>query len=344
MTRMTIPSAPFLFSQFAIFCCTLLFLTTALAGDKIKLKVCTVAPVGTPWEQQTKGIKKHIRKESDGVVKLKVYWGGAKGGEPECLKKVLSGELQMYGGTLSAMNFHIPEMEVFDLPFLFKSSAQADYVLDNHATGIVRKIMAKKGLVFYQWAENGWQNVGSNGKFVKAPKDLAGMKFRVQPSVVHPLTWKTFGASPVALDTNEVVQALADKKINAFAQTPLFTFAANWQPHITHYSLTRHLYQPATIVYNKPFFDALAPEHQKACLNHAQSDAEAARLGVRQLEPQLIENFRSFGIKVYTLTEAERKSFDGLAKKVRDSFEAQASPMAKQLLEVVEKGKAAFNK
>ena len=91
------------------------FVGATASAKKIKIKVCTVAPPGTPWEQQTKGIKKHIRKDSGGVIKMKVYWGGAKGGEQECLKKVIASDIHMYGGTLSAMNFHIPEFEVFDI-------------------------------------------------------------------------------------------------------------------------------------------------------------------------------------------------------------------------------------
>ena len=321
-----------------------MFLGTEAKAKKIRVTVCTVAPPGTPWEQQTKGIKKHIRKDSGGVIKLKVYWGGAKGGEQECLKKVIASDIHMYGGTLSAMNFHIPEFEVFDLPFLWDSTEQVDFVLDNHATPLVRKIMAKGGLTFYQWAENGWQSVGNNGKFTKSPADFAGVPIRVQPSVIHPLTWKTIGATPVPLDIPDVVDALSSKKVTAFGQTPLYTFAANWQPHITHYTLTRHVYQPATIVYSKKFFDTLEPELQKACLARAQADAEAGRAGVRQLEGQLIENFKSYGIKVYELSDAEKKVFRKKGKEVRKAFESQASASAKQLLQVIDQGQAAFKK
>ena len=67
---------------------TLLCLVPApgLAGDRIKAKACTVVPQGTPWEQAIKAIIKHVRKDTAGRVKVKVYWGGAKGSEvPEYL-------------------------------------------------------------------------------------------------------------------------------------------------------------------------------------------------------------------------------------------------------------------
>ena len=70
--------------------------------------------------------------------------------------------------------------------------------------------------------------------------------------------------------------------------------------------------------------------------------AKEGREGVRKLEPQLIENFRSYGIKLYELTPAEAKAFRKQAKEIHKKYKAQATPDAKQLLEVIEKGKKAF--
>ncbi|MBT6435182.1 MAG: TRAP transporter substrate-binding protein DctP [Deltaproteobacteria bacterium] len=321
--------------------CLCFAMVPSMASAKVKAKVCTVAPEGTPWEQLTKKVKKIIRKESSSELKIKVYFGGAKGGENECIAKVHANELQMYGGTLSAMNKYAPALEVFDLPFLFKNSAQADFVLDKYATPIVSKLLEKGGLVLYMWAENGWHNIGAN-KFIKKPSDLAGITIRAQPSKVHPLTWSTLGAVPVELSTEQVTDGFRDKKVVAFGQTPLYTFAANWQPHITHYTLTQHLYQPGVLVWSKKFHDAQTKEIQKFMHLDPQALAEEGREGVRKLEPQLIENFRSYGIKVYQLTPAEKKAFATKAKDVFKIYRSKASPEAKQLLDVIEKGRKAF--
>jgi TRAP-type C4-dicarboxylate transport system substrate-binding protein len=193
------------------------------------------------------------------------------------------------------------------------------------------------------WQENGWHNIGAN-KFIKKPADLAGINIRAQPSVVHPLTWSAFGANPVSLNTNEVTDAFTSKKINAFGQTPLYTFAANWQPHITHYTITQHLYQPGILVWSKKFYDVQTPETQKVMKIGKVELAKAGREGVRKLEPQLIENFRSYGIKLYELSPAQAKVFSTKAKEIHKKYKAQASPDAKQLLGVIEKGKKAFKK
>ena len=319
------------------------FTGPAFAGKKIKVKGCTVAPEGTPWEQQLKETMKHIRNDSDGRIKLKCYWGGAKGGEPECAAKVKEGKkLHLYGGTVSALAGMIPAFEAFDLPFLWNSQKEADYVLDEHAIPIVTKLLGDNGFTFYQWAENGWQSIGTKGKFIRSPADLAGLKVRTMPLEVHKLTWKIFGSVVVPLDTPDVIVALEDGKVDTFGQTALYTFAAGWQAHISHYTISRHLYQPGIIVYSKTWFDQLEPAMQKVLLGNAKQDTLNSRKAIRALEPQLLDNFKSFGIQLYELTPKEKASFSKKAKEVRAAYEKIAGPAAKALLKVFDQGKAKF--
>ena len=63
-----------------------------------------------------------------------------------------------------------------------------------------------------------------------------------------------------------------------------------------------------------------------------------------QLIPQLLENFKTYGIKMYTLTEAERAVFKEATKGVRAKFEKSASPGALKLLKAIDTGKKAFKK
>jgi TRAP-type C4-dicarboxylate transport system substrate-binding protein len=312
-------------------------------AKKIKVKGCTVAPEGTPWEQQLKETMKHIRNDSDGAIKLKCYWGGSKGGEPECAAKVKEGKkLHLYGGTVSALSGMVPAFEAFDLPFLWSSQKEADYVLDEHAIPIVTKLLAGAGFTFYQWAENGWQSIGTKGKFIKSPADLAGLKVRTMPLEVHKITWKIFGSEVIPLDTPEVTDALESGKVDTFGQSALYTFAAGWQNYITHYTISRHLYQQGIIIYSKTWFDKIDPAMQKVLLGNAKQDTLASRKAIRALEPQLLDNFKSFGIKLYELTPKEKASFSKKAKEVRVAYEKIAGPDAKALLKVIDKGKAAF--
>ncbi len=304
---------------------------------KIVVRAGTVAPEGTPWEQQIKGTKKHIRKDSKGRIKMKVYFGGAKGDEKSLVRQCRDARLEIIGVSTASIGTEVPEMQVLELPFIFKTSEEADFVLDKHLYKPIGDVMKKYGFVLYQWAENGWQNIGLTDGFVKHPADLAGRKIRSQEAPVHLSTWKAMGASPTEMPVSEVLPALNTGRVDGFAQTPLYTFAAGWYRGIKYYTISRHLYQPGVLAYSKKFFDTVPADLQPALMGSVEKDTKRGRKGVRRLEPGLIQNFKNYGIKVYELTDKERKAFAKPAKKVRKEYEARATPEGLQLLKIIDK-------
>ncbi len=139
--------------------CSLL-LGTSLYAETVELKIGSVAPEDTPWSAWLKDVKKNAETKSNGQLKYKVYLGGRLGGEHAMVKDVQKGRLELFGGSSSAVASKIaPELEVFELPMIFSSDAEADFVL-NEMRGEVKKTLEKRGLVFVMWAENGWHGFG----------------------------------------------------------------------------------------------------------------------------------------------------------------------------------------
>ena len=138
---------------------------------------------------------------------------------------------------------------------------------------------------------------------------MGGIAVRSQESPVHTGLWNALGAKPIVMEISEVQGKLEKGEITVAAQTPLYTFAAGWQGFLKHYSLTRHVYQTALIMYSKEFFDAQDADIKAALMTDRQEGADLGRKLVRQLAPQLIGNFTSYGINVIKLSDAERSAF-----------------------------------
>ena len=168
--------------------CVLVLLNVAFAKG-VTVKFGTVAPSGTPWADTLEQIKKRVDAESKGDIKINVYLGGQLGGELEILNDIRRGRIQGGGLTSAALASVITEMNVLEMPFLFESYEEADFVLDNFLLEPFRKLFLDKGLVFVSWAENGWRNIGLKGKLVKSAKDLSGVKIRSQESQTHLAFW-----------------------------------------------------------------------------------------------------------------------------------------------------------
>ena len=163
-----------------------LVVPTAMAkkGDKVIVRAGTVAPEGTPWEQQMKQTRRYFRKASDGRIKVKVYFGGQKGDEKSLVRQCRDGRLEIVGVSTAALATEAPELRVLELPFLFDSTKMADYILDDNYEAI-KSMLLDYDYVMYQWAENGWQNIGMKDTFVKAPTALQGRKIRSQEAEIH---------------------------------------------------------------------------------------------------------------------------------------------------------------
>ncbi len=307
----------------------------------VEVKAGSVAPEGTPWDEWLKNVEKRMETESKGELKLKLYLGGKLGGESEMVEDTRVGRLQLFGGSVGALaGKYVPELNVFELPFLFESDAEVDYVL-NALRPEVQKLLSQRGFVFGMWAENGWHGYAVKGKCIQKPEDMAGLKMRSQESRIHLETYKAFGASPVELPVPEVLSSLQTGVVDGFSNTPLFSFATSWYQGVDHFTYTKHIYQPGIIVYSKKWFDA-QPKTLQAIL--LKSDEEKAGIaGVRNITEPLLENFTHAGVKLCRLDAAQRAAFVAKVKPVWDDF-AKRGKGNKKILDAVLKAKAAYAK
>ena len=306
----------------------------------IKIKLGTVVPEGTPWADVGLAIRKQIHKRSkkeikDYKVKVKVYMGGILGGEISVLHKVKAGKLAMFGGSNGAISRFAPEISVIELPYLFNNYKEADAVLDNVLKERVEEIFREKGFIFMFYVENGFRNLAS--KFpIKTPADLKGKKFRSQEQDIYFNTYKSFGGIPVPIPVPEVLGALQADVVTGFDQTLLYTFATSWYTSIKYYTITKHIYQPGTILCSKKKYESYPPKLQEI-ITTKWEHMNKFRKKVRDLNPTLIKNMKKAGVNITRLSEAEKKAFKNLVKPVYQDFKKTASLRSREILKSIEK-------
>ena len=100
-------------------------------AKKYKVKVATIAPADTPWHTGFLTVKKNVEQRTEGNVKLLLFMGGQLGAEIETLEGAQLGTIHMWAGSTGAIENLIPDFGVFDLPFLWDSTEELYYVLDN---------------------------------------------------------------------------------------------------------------------------------------------------------------------------------------------------------------------
>jgi TRAP-type transport system periplasmic protein len=313
-------------------------LSHAQGAGEVVIKLGTAAPEDTPWHKQLLRLKTRFEKESAGKVKLKLFMGSVKGGEDAMARQVAQGSLQAAGLSTGSLAILVPELDVFELPYRFASSEEADKVLDDpEVWEAVVKLFRKKGLEPYIWSENGWRNYASKGAAIKKPEDLKGLKMRAQENKVHIETYKQLGASPVPISIPEVLSALQTGVVDGFDNTPLFAFAASWYQGVKNWTITDHIYQPAIVVYNKAWYDALTDDQKKLVTSNRQDETTYGRALVRKLTEPLLKNLTESGVTLHRSSAADKAAFATATKPVYAKIRAGLSADGKALYDLIEK-------
>ncbi len=291
---------------------------TSQAEAEFVMNFGTPAPKGTPWSDQLEAIKKRVESGTNGRMKIKLFLGSSLGGEVEMMEDLVAGQRIQGGGFSTAAigkALDLPILELPELPFLFRDMAEADAVLDDVLYEPVSAALASKGVTMYAWAENGWRSFATKGGPARSPAELAQYKMRSQESAVHLDMYKALGVQAVQKPLSEVVPSLNTGIVAGFDNTPLFSLAAGWMGPVSHYTLSRHIYQPAAVVYNKKFVDALPADVRGKLMENPKAEAAKGRTAVRALEQGLLEQIKSMGKEVVELSDYERTAFRKACRK-----------------------------
>src|SRR5258705_10619025 len=159
-----------------------------------------------------------VYKESGGRLVCKVFAqnNNIQGSDPAALKALVAGEIEFFtlmGGILGTI---MPVAEVQQVPYAFRSAADAHRAMDGPLGAYLVDEMAAKGIHGFRTGafDNGMREITSH-KPIAAPADLAGLKMRVPAGQLVADTFKAFGCDPVIINSDSIYAALKDGRADA---------------------------------------------------------------------------------------------------------------------------------
>jgi tripartite ATP-independent transporter DctP family solute receptor len=187
-----------------------------------------------------------VRVETNGRIETTVYPENNKlpGGDPDALKMLIAGEIQFFtlmGGIIGTV---VPVAEAQQLPFAFKSAAEAHKAIDGPLGKYIGEEMAAKGMYLFPVAgfDNGMRQVAAIPRAIATPQDFVGMKIRVPPGQMMLDTFGAFGAQPVTTSANQIYDALKTGRVDA-QENPLAILEGFKLYELVKYvSLTNHMW------------------------------------------------------------------------------------------------------
>src|SRR4030081_2648866 len=187
-----------------------------------------------------------VRTETNGRVETTVYAENNKlpGGDPDALKMLIAGEIKCFtlmGGIIGTV---VPVAEAQQLPFAFKSAAEAHKAIDGPLGKYIGEEMAAKGMHLFAVAgfDNGMRQVADIPRAITTTEDSAGMKIRVPPGQMMLDTFGAFGAQPVTTPANQIYDALKTGRVDAQENPLVIIQGFRLYELLKYVSLTNHMW------------------------------------------------------------------------------------------------------
>ena len=102
----------------------------AFGQAKMVLKATDVHPLGYPTVEAVVRMGKKLEAASQGRISIQMYPSMQLGGEKEMIEQAQLGALQIARISVGPMGPIVPELNVFNLPFMFRDSAHMEKVID----------------------------------------------------------------------------------------------------------------------------------------------------------------------------------------------------------------------
>lgn len=305
----------------------------ALSAQAQTMKAADVHPAGYPTVMAVENMGKRLDAATQGRIKFQMFPGSVLGDEKSMIEQTQVGAIQVARISLGPMGPVVPEVNVFNMPFVFRNIAHMRAVIDGPiGQELLDKISSSSArLVGLAWMDGGSRSLYTK-KPVRKPEDLKGQKIRMMGNPLFVDTMNAMGGNGIAMGYGEVFTAIQTGVIDGAENNPPSLYTANhFKAGAKYYTQTNHLIIPEILVMSKVTWDKLSPADQAA----VKKAAREAQLEQRQLWDKAVADYtgklKAEGVE---FIEMDNKAFFDATAPVRAKYGANYADLMKRISEV----------
>lgn len=318
----------------ALAAAALLLSATAVAQgiEERTIRIGTTVPADHPISLGARRFAEIVAARSGGKLRVKDFPALALGPELQQQSALLGGVQEMFVPSTASLAGLVREFTLLDLPFLIRTPAQADALMDGPFGQALLARLPEKGLVGLAIWENGLRHVTNNRHPIQRLEDLQGLKIRVQQSPVFIDLFKALKANPVAMSFGEVYGALESKALDA-QENPLPVARSAKLYEVQKYaSTTGHAYGVVVVLVSRRLWDRLSADERKLMQAAALEACDHQRQVSREQARTAVEALKAGGMQVNEVSMAERERMRQATQPVADHLLQTFDPALVRLL------------
>jgi TRAP-type C4-dicarboxylate transport system substrate-binding protein len=278
-------------------------------------RVATLAPSGSAWMKMLAKGAAEIKTKTDGRIGIKYYADGVQGDETVVVKKMLKGALDGAALTTVGLSQIVPSIRVLELPRLFDSVKEMEYVRLRMWKHFQRKFL-KKGYILGIPGDVGWIQFMSKNN-IRNLAELRKQKLWMWGSdkIVRAM-YKELGLKGVSMGVPQVLTALTTGKINGCYGSPLVATALQWYSKVKYMSKLRMSYAIGASIIRADVYNKATPEDQKTQKLLTLKYAKKLKRFVRRDNSRSITQMKRKGVRFVDAPIEMEEAFDKAAQAV----------------------------
>ena len=306
--------------------------SAAIAQQKLILKASDVHPAGYPTVVAVENLGKKLEKATNGRLSVQMFAAMQLGGEKEAIEQAQVGAIQIARVSVGALGPVIDDLNVFNLPFLFRNTAHMQKVIDGPiGQELLDKVTGNRNaaLVALAWMDAGARSVYDTKKPIRTIADLKGLKVRVMGNPMFVDMMNALGGNGVAMGYDQVFSALQTGVVDgAENNPPSFVFDNHYQV-AKYYTLTEHLIVPEIVVFSRRTWDTLGKDDQGLIRKFSREAQSEERVLWEAYEKEAMGKATAAGIQVFDV--ADKKPFQDAVKPVWEKYGPRFADIIKRI-------------
>jgi tripartite ATP-independent transporter DctP family solute receptor len=295
---------------------------TPPASAETVIKLGNVQPPAMIVQKGLQRFADLVAERTGGELKVEIFPASQLGTEQEILEGVQLGTIHMFEGSAGAAGRFLPALEAFAHPFLWRD---LDHMLavarGEIGQELSQRLIDEHGM---RILDMGWlfgqRHLTTASTPVYTPEDMKGLKIRVQPTTIYLEMIKAMGANPTPIDWKEVYLSLQTGVVDGQENPVGVIYSAKLYEVQDYLMLTGHITQNQVVIINEPFFQSLAPEHQRVLREAIIEAGDYQNALIEQGAAEDLEKLTAAGM---TVVEPDIEAFRAATANIYKLFENQ---------------------
>ena len=199
----------------------------------MRLKIAVIVPERSIWGRRFKAWSKDVKTQTNGRVKIKIYYGGIQGDEVKVVRLMKIGRLHGAGFMARGISKICPDSLVFAIPLVFHSEAEAIWVQDK-MQDYLQKQANQNGYEILGWTRQGFTYCFSQVKMDSIALLRQSKPWMLEKDAFCESFFRLNRIAAIPAPVGDVMVALQSGMIRTVFAPPIGMLIMQWQSRVKY--------------------------------------------------------------------------------------------------------------